>query len=134
MLNLWSPLAGGPLDTVLGLRTQERKSMSSNLWLTVEVALGAGIEQTCDDAVLLAARTGLSIWFDFNGVKCLAREGDDPRRIEEAWGIALKRPPGHGRIARDNGDRPNADVEAQHEETPNAKLTGVPPTDATKGE
>lgn len=79
----------------------------SNLWLTVEVAPGAGIERTCDDAVALAARTGLSIWFNFNGVKCLAREGDDPRRIEEAWGIALKRPPGHGRIASDNGERPN---------------------------
>lgn len=73
----------------------------SNLWLTVEVSPGAEIEQTCDDAVAMAARTGVSIWFNFNGVKCLARAGDDPRRIEEAWEIEIKRPPGQYRLASD---------------------------------
>lgn len=51
----------------------------STLWLTVEVSPGADIKDACRDAVALAGRPGLTIWFDFNGVKCLARAGDDSR-------------------------------------------------------
>lgn len=80
----------------------------SNLWLTVEVAPGAGLSSTCAEAVALAAKTGLTIWFGFNGIRCLARGGDDPRGIEADWGRAMDSK-GHGnQIASDKGEAPNA--------------------------
>lgn len=74
-----------------------------NLWLTVEVAPGSDIVQACSEAVLIAHRTGLVIWFDFNGVKCLARAGDDPSRIAEDWSSKLQQKEQH-RIASDQGE------------------------------
>lgn len=74
----------------------------SNLWLTVEVAPGTGIGAACKEAVAVAQRTGLTIWFDFNGVKCLARAGDDPSRIEANWRLRLEENGPH-RIASDQG-------------------------------
>ena len=65
----------------------------STLWLTVEVSPGADIKDACRDAVVLAGRTGLTIWFDFNGVKCLAHADDDPSRIAAAWEISMKSTP-----------------------------------------
>jgi hypothetical protein len=47
------------------------------LWLDVEVSPGSDIEDTCRDAVKLADKLGLTVWFDFNGVKCGVRPGDD---------------------------------------------------------
>lgn len=63
----------------------------SNLWLTVEVAPGAEIDSACQEAVALAEKTGLLIWFSIGGVMCSARTGDDPRRIEESLETELKR-------------------------------------------
>ena len=79
----------------------------SNLWLTVEAAPGSDIGGTCDEAVALATKTGLTIWFGFNGVKCLARSGDNPRGIEADWNkqMAMK---GDHRIASDKGETPNS--------------------------
>lgn len=85
----------------------------SNLWLTVQVSPGAHIAMTCDEAVELADKTGLAIWFDFNGVRCLARPGDNPRGIEADWNKKMEMKGDH-RIASDHG------------ETPNAKLKGGP--------
>lgn len=81
----------------------------NNLWLTVEAAPGAEIMRTCEEAVALAEKTGLTIWFMFNGVKCLARAGDNPRGIFDEWNkqMALKGP---HRIARDKGETPNVEV------------------------
>ena len=76
----------------------------SNLWLTVEVAPGSGIERTCDEAVALAEKLGITIWFSFNGVKCLARAGDNPRRLESAWDRVMAAKGGSIQIAADNGD------------------------------
>ncbi len=57
----------------------------SSLWLTVEVAPGTDIKTACIETVALANLTCLTIWFDFNGVKCLARKGDNPMKIVEHW-------------------------------------------------
>ena len=56
-----------------------------SLSLKVEASPGADITQTCREAVALANHLRLHIWFDFNGVQCLARVGDDPEAIEESW-------------------------------------------------
>ena len=78
----------------------------SNLWLTVDVAPGADIGRTCDEAVALAAKTGLTIWFNFNGVKCLAHDGDNPRGLEADWNRQMAK--GYGiRIASDKRETPN---------------------------
>lgn len=57
----------------------------SNLWITVEVPPGATISSACDQAVALANKIELTIWFKFNGIKCLALPGDNPRKIESNW-------------------------------------------------
>jgi hypothetical protein len=54
----------------------------SSLWLIVEVRPGADIAEACRDSVALAGRLGIVVWFGFNGVKCLARPGDNPEKIE----------------------------------------------------
>ncbi len=50
---------------------------SDTLWLSLEVSPGSHINHTCRDAVRIANRLGLTVWFDFNGVHCGARPGDD---------------------------------------------------------
>lgn len=89
-----------------------------NLWLTVEVAPGSGIVRTCDEAVALAEKLGITIWFDFNGVKCLARAGDHPRRLEASWNRVMAAKGAGIQIAADNGD-----------EVPNAEPRGRPLAD-----
>ena len=56
-----------------------------SLSLKVEAKPGSDISQTSHEAVALANHLRLHIWFDFNGVQCLARVGDDPEAIDEAW-------------------------------------------------
>lgn len=48
-----------------------------SLWLDVEVSPGSHINDACRDAVGLANKLGLTVWFEFNGVRCGARPGDD---------------------------------------------------------
>ena len=74
----------------------------SNLWLTMEVSPGSNIQRTCEEAVRLANFLGICIWFNFNGVKCLARPGDDPERICESWNRELQSSHSH-KIASDRG-------------------------------
>lgn len=81
----------------------------ANLWLTVEVAPGAEIGVTCDEAVALAERTGLSIWFRFNGVKCLARPGDNPRGLEADLVKEMAKERDY-RIASDQGETQNVEL------------------------
>lgn len=62
----------------------------SNLWLTLEASAGAEISDTCREAVRVADRVGITVWFNFNGVKCLARPGDDPIALMEDWRKEMK--------------------------------------------
>lgn len=56
-----------------------------NLSIEVKVDGGADITAVCREAVSLANHMRLPVWFDFNGVHTLARVGDDPDKVEEAW-------------------------------------------------
>ena len=78
----------------------------SNLWLTVDVQPGASISSACNEAIALAGRIGITIWFNFNGVKCLACKGDDPRRLEADWNRAMSSKASY-KIASDKGEVPN---------------------------
>lgn len=60
-----------------------------SLWLTVEVSAGTDIKSACVDAVEVAKKLNVSVWFVFNGVKCLADARTDPQRLEHAWNDAL---------------------------------------------
>ena len=73
----------------------------SSLWLTVEVAPGSDIRQACAEAVLLAVRTDLTIWFDFNGIRCLARAGDDAAAISADFFVQMAKTDGTYRVAKD---------------------------------
>ena len=73
----------------------------SVLWLTVEVAPGSSIREAADEAVSLATKTGLSIWFDFNGVRCLARTGDRPTAIVDDFYMQIKKTDGTYLLAKD---------------------------------
>lgn len=85
----------------------------SNLWLTVEVSPGSDIGSACDEAIALAERIGIAIWFKFNGVTCLARKGDDPRRLEADWSMVMASNGRGIQIASDKGDVPNAKIEGR---------------------
>ena len=73
----------------------------SVLWLTVEVAPGSDIREAADEAVSLATKTGISIWFDFNGVRCLARTGDRPTAIVEDFYRQIAKTDGTYMLAKD---------------------------------
>ena len=62
------------------------------LHIDVEVYGGSDIPTAIHQMVQLANRTGLSIWASLNGVRTLARPGDDAMLITEEWSRALKRP------------------------------------------
>ncbi len=62
----------------------------NTLWLDVQVAPGSDIYQTCRDGIALSNLLGITIWFDFNGVKCCARPGDCPDSLAEAWNATLQ--------------------------------------------
>ena len=79
----------------------------NTLWLDVEVSPGSDIENTCREAVNLADKLGLTVWFDFNGVKCGARPGDDWLLLSQNWrGVLEGKSP--TKVACANP--PNADI------------------------
>ena len=66
------------------------RRIRSTLWLDVEVSPGSDISEACQDAIALAEQLGITIWFEFNGVKCGARPGDDWKRLAEVWNGCLQ--------------------------------------------
>lgn len=112
----WAYYPLGIAQTAVNVERERQAALVPNkkgndmsvLWLTVEVSPGASISNACDEAVALAWKTGLTIWFDFNGVKCLARAGDDPRRIEVDWNRVMASNGRGIQIAADNDKAPNA--------------------------
>ena len=73
----------------------------SVLWLTVEVAPGYSIKEAAPEAVALANKTGITIWFDFNGVRCLARAGDKPDMIVADFFAQIRKTDGTYMLAKD---------------------------------
>lgn len=73
----------------------------SVLWLTVEVAPGSSIQEAAPEAVALANKTGITIWFDFNGVRCLARAGDNPDMIVADFFAQIRKTDGTYMLAKD---------------------------------
>lgn len=65
------------------------------LYMEIEVYGGSDIPTAIQQMVQLANRTGLSIWATMNGVRTLARPGDDAMLITEAWSYALKHSQSH---------------------------------------
>lgn len=57
----------------------------SDVYLDVKVYGGADIAKVCRDMIELADRLGITIWADLNGIRTLARPGDDPAALWKAW-------------------------------------------------
>ena len=62
----------------------------SGLWITVEPSPGSDIDSITKEAVKLADKLEMTVWFDFNGIKCLARPGDDPLALKQSWERELR--------------------------------------------
>lgn len=62
----------------------------SHLYLRLESYGGTTIDDACKQAVEVAKRTGVHVWFTFNGVDVLARDDDSPEKISQAWEHALR--------------------------------------------
>jgi hypothetical protein len=65
------------------------------LHIDVKVYGGKDIPTAIHQMVLLANRTGLSIWAELNGVRTLARPGDDAQMICVDWADAVKHQRSH---------------------------------------
>jgi hypothetical protein len=62
-----------------------------SLFLNVEVPGGTSIADAAQETIALANRIGVTVRFDFNGVRCLACPGDDPKRLIEEWGDIISK-------------------------------------------
>lgn len=62
----------------------------SKIWITVEVAPGSDISEVSKEAITLATKLGVTVWFDFNDVRCGARPGDNAGRLVDAYRLAAK--------------------------------------------
>lgn len=74
--------------------------MHGNLKLELTAYGGAHIKRVCEDAVELAAKLGIDVWFEFNGVHVLARPDDHPLMVEKAWDEALSNHSSHAATRR----------------------------------
>jgi hypothetical protein len=61
-----------------------------DLYIDLNVYGGAFIPSVIRQMVELANRIGISVWAELNGVRTLARVGDDPEKIHAAWEEAGK--------------------------------------------
>jgi len=61
----------------------------SDLYIDVQVYGGSHIPDVIRQMVELANRLQISVWAELNGVRTLARPGDDPAAIIASWDEAL---------------------------------------------
>ena len=61
----------------------------SNAHLKLEFLAGTDIDSACYEAARLANMLGLTVDFDFNGVKVMAKQGIDPLELAELWAVEM---------------------------------------------
>lgn len=61
-----------------------------SLYLDVEVYAGSNIPDAIRQLSMLSTRLGIGVWASMNGVRVLAKPGDDWRDIERGWDDAIK--------------------------------------------
>lgn len=59
--------------------------MKTDLSIDVDVYAGSHIPAVIKQMVDLANRVQIDVWAKLNGVRTLARAGDDPEKLAEAW-------------------------------------------------
>jgi len=69
---------------------QMRVDEKNDLYIEVSVYGGARIPNVIKEMVELADRMKISVWASLNGVRTLARIGDDAEKIHAAWEEAVK--------------------------------------------
>lgn len=55
--------------------------------ITLDVAAGAEIMQTCRAAVSIAAFTGCDVVFTFNGTEATVKPGEDSMEVANRWSV-----------------------------------------------
>lgn len=65
-------------------------SVRSCIDLTIKISPGTDLARAYKAALSLAKELGITIWFNFNGVECLARPTDNGKGFVKAYMTALK--------------------------------------------
>ncbi|MDE1997980.1 MAG: hypothetical protein KGI52_03520 [Burkholderiales bacterium] len=58
--------------------------------LKIEFLAGEDIDNACREAVRLANILRVTVDFDFNGVKVMAKPDVDPKELAELWSVEMK--------------------------------------------
>jgi hypothetical protein len=67
-------------------------SKPSGLWITLEGVPGALIDDAAKTAVRIATLLGITVWFEFNGVKCGANPKGDAAQLVREFQEAIRGP------------------------------------------
>lgn len=65
-------------------------SVRSCIDLTIKISPGTDIARAYKAALSLAKELGITVWFNFNGVECLARPTDSGKGFVKDYMTALK--------------------------------------------
>lgn len=76
-------------------KTERSVRSGSDIYLDVKVYGGTDISKACRDMVALADRMDITIWAELNGVRVLARPGDDGAALWQAWQDAVQSKASH---------------------------------------
>lgn len=96
----------------------------SDLHITVEGYAGCDIPRAIAEMVALAWRLQIHVHADLNGVTVMARPGDDPQLLTEAWHKELLRPGNHYKVASVARSK-NVSLQDTAERKPSRKMHDV---------
>jgi len=63
--------------------------MNNTIWFNVEICPGADISRAAEDAIGLATKLGVTVWFHFNEVLCGASPNGNPVLLAKNYHAAL---------------------------------------------
>lgn len=72
----------------------------SNFYLHLEAKPGSDIDNCASEAIDLANRLHVTVMFEFNGVKCMACRGDNPKSLASEAFRLINTTTGEYKLAR----------------------------------
>ena len=67
-----------------------------SFFLKLEASGGSAIETCADEAIDIAEKIGVTVLFDFNGIKCMACKGDSGEELAKETLRLIKKAPKGG--------------------------------------
>jgi len=65
--------------------------MNNTLWLNIEISPGSDIKNASEDAIALATKLGVTVWFRFNEIHCGACPNGNPDLLVRNFHKAIER-------------------------------------------